>query len=50
MSHWHLDTFLVEYDAWGLREFAEFQIGPDGSVSSLELFGENFYPASQAED
>lgn len=47
MSHWHLDTFLVEYEDWGLREFAEFRIGPDGSISSIELFDQSFHPVSQ---
>jgi CubicO group peptidase (beta-lactamase class C family) len=42
MTHWHLDTFLVEYKPWGLREFAEFRIGPNGTVQVLELFGERF--------
>jgi CubicO group peptidase (beta-lactamase class C family) len=46
MSHWHLDTFLVEYQAWGLREFAEFRIGPDGTIRSLEVLGESFQPVS----
>jgi len=49
MSHWHLDTFLVDYEPWGLREFAEFRIGPDGSVSSIELFGESFHPVGKAD-
>lgn len=49
MSHWHLDTFLVEYPAWDLREFAEFRIGPDGSIQTLELFGESFEPVKVSE-
>jgi hypothetical protein len=48
MSHWHLDTFVVDYQPWGLREFAEFRIGPDGSVSFLELFDESFHPVSHS--
>jgi CubicO group peptidase (beta-lactamase class C family) len=47
MSHWQLDTFLVDYAPWDLHEFAEFRIGPDGSVSSIELFGESFHPVSK---
>jgi CubicO group peptidase (beta-lactamase class C family) len=42
MSHWHLDTFLVEHAPWELREFAEFRIAPDGKVASFDLFGETF--------
>jgi CubicO group peptidase (beta-lactamase class C family) len=48
MSHWHLDTFLVEHWPWEIREFAEFRIGPDGSVSSVELFGERFEPVNDS--
>ena len=39
MSHWHLDTFLVEHPPWGLKEFAVFQVGPNGKVNRLDLFG-----------
>jgi len=46
MSHWHLDTFLVDYEPWHLREFANFRIAPDGSIGSLELFGETLKPAA----
>jgi CubicO group peptidase (beta-lactamase class C family) len=42
MSHWHLDTYLVEYKDWGMREFATYNIGADGKISSLELFGMTF--------
>jgi CubicO group peptidase (beta-lactamase class C family) len=49
MSHWHLDTFLVEYEPWGLREFATFRIGPDGAIGSLELFGESLEPLKDSE-
>jgi len=49
MSHWHLDTFLVEYKPWGMREFAEFRVGPNGAIQELNLFGESFYPAGNSE-
>jgi hypothetical protein len=42
MSHWHLDTFLVEYKNWKLREFATFTISPDGAITSFNLFGDTF--------
>jgi CubicO group peptidase (beta-lactamase class C family) len=42
MSHWHLDTFLVEYKLWEMHEFATFNIDPEGSIRSLDIFGENF--------
>lgn len=47
MEHWHLDTFLVQYMDWQLRDFAMFEIGPDGSISSLGLFGETFVRVAQ---
>ena len=49
LSHWHLDTFLVEYPPWQLREFAEFRVAPDGSVTGLELFGETLLPVDDLE-
>jgi len=42
MSHWHLDTYLVEYKSWQMHEFATFNIGPDGTVISVTLFGDTF--------
>ncbi len=46
MSHWHLDTFLVEYEPWGIREFAEFRVGPAGKIDKLILFQEEFLQRS----
>lgn len=43
MSHWHLDTYLVEYDNWGMREFATYNIGADGNISSMEFMGMSFH-------
>jgi hypothetical protein len=42
MSHWHLDTYLVEYKSWQMHEFATFNIGPDGITTSVALFGDTF--------
>ncbi|MEJ8568652.1 serine hydrolase [Elongatibacter sediminis] len=42
MSHWHHETWLIEYKPWELREFATFHIGPDGAVSGLEAMGDHF--------
>ena len=39
MSHWHLDSFLVEFANWDMHEFATFNIGPDGRISSLSFIG-----------
>ncbi|MGB5245412.1 MAG: serine hydrolase [Woeseia sp.] len=41
-SHWHLDTFLVDYQNWRHGTFAEFQIGPDGKIATLTVFGHVF--------
>jgi len=42
MSHWHLDTFLLDYRPWQLREFLQYRIGPEGAVEGFTLFGETF--------
>jgi CubicO group peptidase (beta-lactamase class C family) len=42
MSHWQLDTFLVEYESWGMREFAVFDISPEAEITAVNLFGERF--------
>jgi len=42
MSHWHLETFLVEFENWGMHEFATFTIGPDGSIQSVDVMGQTF--------
>jgi hypothetical protein len=42
MSHWHVDTFLVEYKAWEMREFVTFKVDPDGTAESFEFFGNTF--------
>ena len=42
MTHWHLDTFLVEYRPWSIREFATFNIGPDGTIRSLDFIDNTF--------
>ena len=49
MEHWHLDTFLVEYKDWGMHEFAVFNFGPDGKISSLKLFGNSFKRVAPSE-
>ena len=42
MTHWHLDIFLSEYRPWEMREFTKFNIGTDGAIVSLEVFGYTF--------
>lgn len=45
LSHWHLDTFLVEYEPWDLREFVTFRIGPNGEIQGFEAFNSTFSPS-----
>jgi hypothetical protein len=42
MTDWRMETFLVEYTAWEMREFATFNIGSDGMIESLSFAGEQF--------
>jgi len=42
MSHWHLDTYLVEHETWSMHEFATFNIDPEGSIQSVDVLGESF--------
>jgi CubicO group peptidase (beta-lactamase class C family) len=42
MTHWHLDTFLAEYRPWSIRQFAAFNIGPNGTVGAFEFLGYTF--------
>jgi CubicO group peptidase (beta-lactamase class C family) len=49
MTHWHLDTFLVEKSSWEMREFLTFHIDAAGQASSFELFGETFKRVPPAE-
>lgn len=49
LTHWHVDTFLLEYGPWQLREFATFQLAPDGTVATLSLLGETLSPVAGKE-
>ena len=50
MTHWHLETFLVEYAAWEMREFTTFDIGSDGLINSLSFAGNQFVRVKDARD
>lgn len=50
MTHWHLETFLVEYTAWEMREFSTFNIGSDGMIESLSFAGEQFVRVKNDKD
>lgn len=47
MTHWHLDTFLVEHKPWDIRDFAAFEIGTDGAIASLRFLGHTFEPVKE---
>jgi CubicO group peptidase (beta-lactamase class C family) len=42
LAHYHFDTFSVVSEADDVDEQAQFQLGPDGQVKSMTLFGEEF--------
>jgi CubicO group peptidase (beta-lactamase class C family) len=42
LRHWHLNSFVAELPPENSRNFAEFQIGFDGKVKSLQIFGDTF--------
>jgi len=42
MSHWHVNTFVVEFKAWEMQEFLSFNVDPDGTTGSFEFFGKTF--------
>ena len=41
-SHWHLDTFLVNYVSWSHGAFASFGIDPRGKVATVDVFDHVF--------
>ncbi len=41
LRHWHLNTFVAEFPPDN-RVFADFEIGFDGKVKSLRIFGDKF--------
>lgn len=50
LSHWHLDTFLVDYVSWTRGSFATFGIDPDGRVATLDVFDHVFERVESADD
>jgi hypothetical protein len=49
MSHWHQDTFLATHLDWRYGALAVFDFGEDGSVRSLDIFGDTFSRVEEAE-
>jgi CubicO group peptidase (beta-lactamase class C family) len=41
LRHWHLNSFVAEFPPDN-RMFADFEIGFDGQVKSLQIFGDRF--------
>ncbi|HZW58998.1 MAG TPA: serine hydrolase, partial [Woeseiaceae bacterium] len=42
VSHWHLDTFLVDYLTWPHGVFMSFSIDGEGKVSAMNVFDGEF--------
>lgn len=42
MEHWHVDTYLVTYAPWEMKDFANFKLTPEGTIHSVGLFGDTF--------
>ena len=49
LSHWHLDTFLVQRNDLNQRFLISFQINTEGKVQSLDLFGDVFEKLEEPE-
>jgi len=49
MSHWHQDTFLATHLDWRYGALAVFDFGEDGSVRSLDIFGDTFSRVKESE-
>ena len=42
LAHYHFDTFSAVSEADDVDEQVQFQLGADGSVKSMNVFGEDF--------
>lgn len=42
LRHWHINSFVAEFPPENNRVFAEFEVGFDGKVKALEIFGDRF--------
>jgi len=42
LRHWHLNSFVAEFPPENNRVFADFEVGYDGKVKALEIFGDRF--------
>jgi len=42
LRHWHLNSFVAEFQPENNRVFADFEVGYDGKVKALEIFGDRF--------
>jgi len=49
LRHWHLNTFVAEFPPDN-RLFADFEIGFDGKVKSLQIFDDKFIRETDAPD
>ena len=42
LEHYHYDTFSTVVEAWDVDERVTFDLGPDGEVRSMSLFGQEW--------
>ena len=42
LAHYHFDTFSAVSEADDVDEQVQFQLGADGNVKSMNVFGEDF--------
>jgi CubicO group peptidase (beta-lactamase class C family) len=46
LDHWHHEVFAITKPEWDFRDFVTFEIGPDGTITKMVVFGENFEPVA----
>ena len=42
LDHWHHEVFAITKPEWDFRDFVTFEIGLDGSITKMVVFGEDF--------
>ena len=47
LDHWHHDVFVLTKPEWDFRDFVTFEIGPNGSITKMVVFGEDFEPVAE---
>ncbi len=50
LRHWHINSFVAEFPPENNRAFADFEVGYDGKVKALEIFGDRFERVADGPD